>query len=144
MPQSVMIHPRFFLRIFMANDYIPVIILMSLGFLIGTAMARISYMLGPRLKRAVKLDTYECGMPPYQDARNQFSIKYYVIAVLFLVFDIEGVYLIPFSTIYREIVRLGFGKIIFLELLVFMVLLIAGFVYVYKAKSLEWNNTDEG
>lgn len=127
----------------MANDYIPVIILMSLGFGIGAAMILISYGLGPRLKRAVKLDTYECGMPPYQDARSQFSIKYYVIAVLFLVFDIEGVYLIPFSTIYREIVRLGFGKIIFLELLVFMVLLIAGFIYVYKSRSLEWDQRDE-
>lgn len=125
------------------NDYIPVYLLFGLGIAMAGGLLTLSYVLGPKVHKHEKLDTYECGMPPRLDARRQFSIKYYVIAVLFIVFDIETVYLIPLSTVYRNTVSSGHGLFIFCEMILFMALLIAGFIYIYKARAIEWDMPDD-
>src|SRR3989441_5605674 len=105
------------------------------GLLIG-----LSHLLAPRKPSAIKDSPYESGMPPLGNARDRFSVKFYLVAMLFIVFDIETVFLIPWGTIYFGATAGGPSMgFLLVEMLVFMFILAVGYVYVWKRGALEWD-----
>ncbi len=116
--------------------------LLLLGFVAFNAILLIglSHLLAPRKPSAIKDSPYESGMPPLGNARDRFSVKFYLVAMLFIVFDIETVFLIPWGTIYFG--ETGGGPsmgFLLVEMLVFMFILAVGYVYVWKRGALEWD-----
>lgn len=134
----------------MASPYVPVLLLV--GFVVANAVMIIGLShLTVRLRPTPdKQSPYESGIPPLGDARERFSVKFYMVAMLFIVFDIETVFMIPWGVGYRQLSCAGPltggacppGHIVFfglVEMLVFIVILLAGFVYVWKKGALQWD-----
>jgi len=117
-------------------SYVPIFILVLI--VVGFAFANLllSYLVGRRIYNKEKLSPYECGVPPVSSARLRFPIKFYLIAMLFIIFDIEIVFLYPWAVVFRELKVLG--SFAFIEMIVFIIILLIGFVYVWKRKALEW------
>jgi len=117
----------------MLDSYLPIIVLIviALAFAVGTIV--MSHLIGPRKPSAVKLAPYECGMPLVGSARERLSIKFYIIAMLFIVFDIEAVFLYPWAVVFKRLGMFGFA-----EMGVFIFILLVGYVYVWKKGALEW------
>jgi NADH-quinone oxidoreductase subunit A len=92
-----------------------------------------SFVVGMRKPSPEKLTPYECGMQPVGTARDRFSVKFYLVAMLFLLFDIEAVFLFPWAVVFRELKLFGF-----FEMLLFIATVLAGYVYVWKKGALEW------
>jgi NADH-quinone oxidoreductase subunit A len=114
-------------------SYVPIVILgaVALGFGVFTVVA--SHVIGRPRPNAEKVSTYECGMPPVGSARERFPIKFYLVCVIFILFDVDAAFLYPWALVFK---RLGlFGLI---EMGVFMALLGAGFAYAWKVGALEW------
>ncbi|MCX6550552.1 MAG: NADH-quinone oxidoreductase subunit A [Acidobacteria bacterium] len=106
--------------------------LLGLAFALGSIiMAR---FLGPRKPTPEKEAPYECGMPPVGDARERQSVKFYLVAMIFLLFDIEVAFLYPWAMAIRDLRWMGFAQV-----LVFFVILVAGYAYVWKKGALDWN-----
>lgn len=117
----------------MLGAYLPIILLVTIALLFGLGSLVVSSLVGQKKPNPVKLAPYECGCEPVGSARERFSVKFYIIAMLFILFDIEAVFLYPWSVLYK---RLGmFGL---LEMGVFIVILFVGYIYVWKKGALEW------
>ena len=117
----------------MLGAYLPILVLVVIAVLFGLGSVIFSTLIGEKKPSKVKLAPYECGCEPVGTARERFSIKFYLIAMLFILFDIEAVFLYPWSVIFK---RLGmFGLV---EMGVFIVILFVGYVYVWKKGALEW------
>jgi NADH-quinone oxidoreductase subunit A len=114
-------------------NYIPILIILILAVLLATALLGISYVLGPRRDGGRKLSPYECGVPPIGDARQRFPSKYYLIAALFILFDVESVFLFAWAVIFKEL-----GALAFVEIIVFFLIILGGYFYVLKSGALEW------
>ena len=115
--------------------------LLLLGFVAFNAalLIGLSHLLAPHKPTAIKDSPYESGMPPLGNARERFSVKFYLVAMLFIVFDIETVFLFPWATIFRDGGAPGMGTgFLLVEMLVFMLILAVGYVYVWKRGALEW------
>jgi NADH-quinone oxidoreductase subunit A len=97
----------------------------------------LSYLLGKRVRNAVKDTPYESGITPTGDARGRFSVKFYLVAMLFILFDIEVIFLYPWVVVYRELKMFGF-----IEMLVFVILILSGFFYVWRKGALDWAYSD--
>src|SRR5438128_12365908 len=121
----------------MLESWVPVLVFFILVAGFGIVSLIMSYALGVKKPNARKLSPYECGMQPVGTARERFSVKFYLVAMLFLLFDIEAVFLFPCAAVYRELNRQlpFFG---FLEMLLFIGAVLAGYVYVWKKGALEW------
>ena len=115
------------------NQYIPVIvmILAATGTALGMAVA--TTILGPKKKFDEKMEPFECGVSPVADPQSRFSVRFYIIAMLFIVFDIEAVFLFPWATVFKELGMFGF-----IEMMIFIFVLGVGLVYVWKKGALEW------
>src|SRR6187399_2267305 len=114
-------------------EYLPIVLMFvfALGFVITTMVA--THALGPKRKSKTKLDTFECGIEPKGNARVPFNIKYFLVAILFVLFDVEVIFMYPWAVNFRT---LGINGII--EMLIFMVLLLTGFFYILKKGALKW------
>jgi NADH-quinone oxidoreductase subunit A len=117
--------------------YFPVLVQGILAVIIAAALIIISYVLGKRVRNSVKDMPYESGIRPTGDARGRFSVKFYLVAMLFILFDIEAIFLYPWAVVYRELKWFGF-----VEMLVFVVLILSGFFYIWKKGALEWSHPD--
>ena len=118
------------------GDYLPLLVLILLGGFIASVLVGLSWILGPKRPNAAKTSPYECGVTPVGDARERFPIKFYLIAMLFILFDIETVYLYPWAVTFRSpLVSRGFE---FAEMIVFVAILFVGYVYVWRKGALEW------
>jgi NADH-quinone oxidoreductase subunit A len=117
----------------MLAAWAPILIFLILvtGFAVVSVVG--SYVIGMRKPTAVKGTPYECGMQPVGTARERFSVKFYLVAMLFLLFDIEAVFLFPWAVVYRDLKIFGF-----LEMMLFIATVFAGYVYVWKKGALEW------
>jgi NADH-quinone oxidoreductase subunit A len=117
----------------MLASWAPILIFLILvtGFALGSVI--LSRILGMRKPTPVKSEPYECGMQPVGTARERFSVKFYLVAMLFLLFDIEAVFLFPWAVVYRDLKLFGF-----FEMLLFIAAVMAGYVYVWKKGALEW------
>ncbi len=121
----------------MLRDYVPIAILMAVA--VGFALVSLAatHLFGPRRPNPVKLSPYESGVPPVGDARLRFSIKFYLVAMLFIIFDIEVVFLYPWAVVFRELLAQGY--FIFIEMVVFIGVLVLGLAYVWRKGGLEWD-----
>jgi NADH-quinone oxidoreductase subunit A len=118
-----------------SDSYFPVVVQTVLAVLIAAALITISFALGKRVKDRVKNSPYECGMAPTGSARERFSVKFYLVAIVFILFDIEAVFLYPWAVVYRELKMFAF-----VEMLLFIVLILCGFFYVWKKGALDWSS----
>jgi len=118
----------------MLEQYIPIGVMILFGATFGILMSKASEWLGPKNPTDVKLSTYESGMEPIRNARERVSVKYYMVAMLFIVFDIEVVFMYPWAVNYRH---LGFFGLV--EMIVFIVILLFGYLYLWKKGALKWN-----
>src|ERR1700694_2255340 len=122
-----------------SDTYFPVLVQTVLAVLVAAALITISFVLGKRVKDKVKDSPYECGMPPTGSARERFSVKFYLVAIVFILFDIEAVFLYPWAVVYRELKMFAF-----VEMLLFIVLILVGFFYVWKKGALDWSSDSPG
>ncbi len=116
--------------------YLPIAILFIIGLGAGVVIIGLSAMLGPRNPQATKLTTYECGVTPEGSARIPFKSRFYLIAVLFLLFDVEAVFFFPWALVYRETIRMGDSGLLW-AMLCYMAFLVLGLVYIYRKNVLE-------
>jgi NADH-quinone oxidoreductase subunit A len=119
----------------MLNGYIPVLIMLAVVTAFGVLVVTLSWLVGKRQSSSEKLMAYECGNIPAGDARRRFPIKFYITAMLFIVFDIEAMFLYPWAVIYRSLKLYGL-----IEMVVFIAILLIGFLYVWKKGALEWGS----
>lgn len=117
----------------MLDNYLPILIFMIIGVLAGCAGPLIAYILSPHHPNPEKLSAYECGFEPFNDARAPFDVRYYLVAILFIIFDLETAFIVPWAVVFRD---LGwFGMI---AMGIFLGLLTIGFIYEWKKGALEW------
>lgn len=118
-------------------DYFPIIItfIVAAGFVV-TTMA-VTHLLGPKRKGDKKLDTFECGIESQGNARIPFSIKYFVVAILFVLFDVEVIFMYPWAVNFKETMASS-GPMIFLEMVLFISFFLVGFTYIIKRGALKW------
>jgi len=125
------------------QPYIPFLMLFGLAVVVAATMIVGSHFLGPRRPTEVKERPYESGMPPLGTAHERFSVKFYLVAMLFIVFDIETVFLIPWATTFLGAPQGGAGTasmgFLLAEMLVFLVILFVGYVYVWKRGAFQWD-----
>lgn len=114
-------------------DYLPILILLVVAVGFAAVNLIISHLLGPKRPTRVKLEPYECGMEAVGDARLRFSVRFYLIAMLFILFDVEAIFLYPWAVVFRRLKLFGF-----LEMLVFISILFVCYLYVWKRRGLEW------
>jgi NADH-quinone oxidoreductase subunit A len=117
----------------MISSYLPILVILLLSIFIGAVIIVLSTVLAKRDPTKIKLMPYECGMDPIGSARRRFSVRFFVMGMLFIVFDIEIIFLFPWATIYDRLMFFGFT-----EMLVFVLVLFVGLVYVWKKGALEW------
>lgn len=118
----------------MLEQYVPIGIMVLIGVVAGLVFTSINRFLGPRRPSEEKLSTYESGMEPVRSARERFSVKYYLVAMLFIVFDIEIVFMYPWAVKFRELGWFGFA-----DMLVFIGILLVGYLYILKKGALRWD-----
>jgi NADH-quinone oxidoreductase subunit A len=117
--------------------YFPVLLQVIIAMAVAAGMLGASYLLGKRVRNRVKDLPYECGITPVGNARERFSVKFYLVAMLFILFDIEAIFLYPWAVVYRELKMFAF-----VEMLVFILLVLAGFFYIWKKGALDWSGAD--
>ncbi|MBA3634223.1 MAG: NADH-quinone oxidoreductase subunit A [Acidobacteria bacterium] len=125
-------------------DYAPLGVIFIVAFGFAASQIVVTQLVGPRKRTATKLMPYECGKDPVGSARDRFSIKFYTVAVIFLLFDIEVLFMIPFAVAFKTLLAeekisgIAFGTVALIEILVFITTLIVGFIYVWKKGTFDW------
>lgn len=121
------------------SPYLPIVLAMGVALFLAVAMAGMNAIFGPKRKAKVHTDPFACGNPPKGSARERFSVKYYLIAIFFLIFDIEVVFLLPWVVNYRRFLAdPAMAWVAVAEILFFIAMLVLSLVFVWKAKALEW------
>jgi NADH-quinone oxidoreductase subunit A len=116
-------------------QYLPLLIHLVVVCGLAGAIVTLSWIIGYRKPTRAKMSPYECGMDPVGDARERFSVKFYLVAMLFILFDVEAVFLYPWAVILRDLKVFGFG-----EMLVYIGIVLVGFFYVWKKGVLDWGD----
>lgn len=120
-------------------QYVPVVVAAAIALGLSVGMLVLNALFGPKRPSRVKELPFECGNPPTGSARDRFNVKYYLVALFFLVFDVEAVFLLPWAVEYRRLLAdPAVGLLALVEVLVFLAVLAVGLVYVWKRKALEW------
>ena len=121
------------------ENYFPILMFVLVGIAVGVLPVAMGFMLAPSKPDPEKLSPYECGFEAFEDARMKFDVRYYLIAILFILFDLEIAFLFPWATIFQEIVASESIKLFgFIEMLVFVAILVVGYVYAWAKGALEW------
>jgi len=115
------------------NSYLPLLVIVLMSAFIGLVIIVLSELLSKKNVTPIKVMPYECGMDPIGSARKRFSVRFFVLGMLFIVFDIELIFLFPWATIFEQLRVFGF-----IEMLVFVLVLLVGLVYVWRKGALEW------
>src|SRR5689334_1714452 len=126
--------------LFRLSDYLPILLMFIVagGFAVGNII--LSQFVGQRKRATTKLMPYECGKDPVGSARERFSVKFYLIAMIFILFDIEVIFLVPWAVVYKSMARQAADMrlFVYLEMMVFVLLLLAGYIYVVKKGAFDW------
>src|SRR5213075_2020483 len=117
----------------MLAEYFPILLFILVGLAVGVAPMVLGKLLGPNRRDPDKLSPYECGFEAFEDARMKFDVRYYLIAILFILFDLEIAFLFPWAVVLPEIGFFGFAS-----MMVFLFILVVGFIYEWKKGALEW------
>ena len=118
----------------MLAEYLPILIFLGVAGALGVLLITLGWLLGPRRPDAEKLSAYECGFEAFEDARTKFDVRYYLVAILFIVFDLEIAFLFPWAVALDEIGVIGLAA-----MGVFLLVLVVGFIYEWKKGALEWD-----
>ena len=116
------------------SQYLPVILFILVGSLVGIGPIVLGKLLGPSRPNAEKLSPYECGFDAFEDARIKFDVRYYLVAILFILFELEIAFLFPWAAAYQEIGLVGFWSV-----MIFLGILVVGFIYEWKKGALDWD-----
>ena len=125
---------------FNLSDYLPILLMfvVAIGFAAGNVV--LSQLVGQRKSTRTKLMPYECGIDPVGSARERFSVKFYMIAMVFILFDIELIFLIPWAVVFKKLtLEDGLGRLAYVEMMLFVVLLLIGYIYIWKKGLFEWS-----
>ncbi len=122
----------------MLPTYLPILVMLILAGIFGLVLILISFLLGRVKSSKTELMPYECGLDPADEPFKRVAIRYYVVALLFLLFDVETLFLYPVAAVFREKVASGWGLFVYGEMVLFLVILLVGYVYAYKGGALEW------
>ena len=114
--------------------YFPILLFIVVALVFGVAALLLSYLVQPKYPEPEKLSTYECGSEPFSDARMPFPVRYYIFAMLFVIFDIEVIFLYPWAVVFTKIELIGL-----IEMLVFIGLFLVAYVYAWRKGALEWD-----
>ena len=117
--------------------YFPVLLQVVIAMSVAALMLGLSYLLGKRVRNRVKDMPYESGMVPTGDARQRFSVRFYLVGMLFILFDIEAIFLYPWAVVYRELKMFAF-----VEMLIFIILILCGYFFIWKKGALDWSYSD--
>ena len=117
----------------MLAEYFPVLLFILVGLVVGAAPVILGWVLAPHRPDPEKLSPYECGFEAFEDARMKFDVRYYLVAILFILFDLEIAFLFPWATVINDIGLFGF-----LSMMMFLGILVVGFVYEWMKGALEW------
>lgn len=117
----------------MLENYFPVLLFIIIGLVIGIAPPVLGFFLGKRQPYAEKTSPYECGFEAFEDARMKFDVRYYLVAILFIIFDLEIAFLFPWAVVLKELSLVGF-----IAMMIFLAILVIGFIYEWKKGALEW------
>ncbi|KAA3655223.1 NADH-quinone oxidoreductase subunit A [Denitromonas sp.] len=123
----------------MLENYFPVLVFILVGLAFGVAPIVMGRLIAPHRPDSEKLSPYECGFEPFEDARMKFDVRYYLLAILFIIFDLEIAFLLPWATILQEIAGTESLRLFgFFEMLVFLGILVIGYIWVWKKGALNW------
>ena len=117
----------------MLGEYLPILLFLFVSTGLGIVLLVLGWGLGPRRPTSEKLSPYECGFEAFEDARMKFDVRYYLVAILFILFDLEIAFLFPWAVVLPEIGFFGYAA-----MMVFLAILVVGFVYEWKKGALEW------
>ncbi len=117
----------------MIQQYFPILLFILIGLLVGIAPIVLGSLLGPHRPSVAKQSPYECGFVPFSDARQPFDVKYYLIAIFFIIFDLEIAFLFPWAVVLRKLSVAGF-----IAMAIFLGILVIGFIYEWRKGALEW------
>ncbi len=117
----------------MLENYVPVLMFVAVGLAFGVGPIVIGFILGPRRPNSEKASPYECGFEAFEDARMTFDVRYYLVAILFIIFDLEIAFLFPWAIVLDQIGMFGF-----VAMMIFLTVLVVGFIYEWKKGALEW------
>ncbi|HEX7341731.1 MAG TPA: NADH-quinone oxidoreductase subunit A [Rhodanobacteraceae bacterium] len=117
----------------MLAQYWPILLFIAVAIGIGVALLTVGLLFAPKRPEAEKLSPYECGFEPFEDARQRFDVRYYLIAIVFILFDLEVAFLFPWAVVFDKI-----GLVALVEMVLFLALLVVGFAYIWKKGALEW------
>jgi len=117
-------------------NYLPLLMHFLVTGIVASAIVLLSWLIGYRKPTRAKLSPYECGMTPVGDARERFSVKFYLVAMCFIIFDVEAIFLYPWAVILRELKMFGF-----LEMLVYIAIVMLDFFYIWKKGVFDWGKT---
>ena len=121
------------------ENYFPILMFVLVGVAIGVLPVAMGFILAPSRPDPEKLSPYECGFEAFEDARMKFDVRFYLIAILFILFDLEIAFLFPWASIFKDIVATESIKMFgFVEMLVFVAILVIGYVYAWAKGALEW------
>ncbi len=120
------------------SQYGPLALLLGIASALGVVLLFLTQALGPSRPSAAKSSTFECGMEPVGDARTRFPVRYYLVALVFVVFDLEAVFIYPWAISFRELNANGMGLFAFWEMITFMGVLVVGLVYLWRRGALDW------
>ncbi|HYS53188.1 MAG TPA: NADH-quinone oxidoreductase subunit A [Thermoanaerobaculia bacterium] len=122
----------------MTHSFLPVLIMLIIAAGIGATILGLNWIVGRHQRNPAKLAPYESGVPPLDVNRKRINVRFYQIAMLFILFDIEAAFLYPWAVIYRDVSRGNQGMFLFGEMLLFIGLLAVGYIYVWKKKAFDW------
>ena len=120
--------------LFMLENYLPIIIFISVAAVLGVLMLLLGFLFGKGDKSDAKLSPYECGFEEFEDARIPFDVRYYLVAILFIIFDLEIAFLFPWAIALKEIGITGL-----IAMVIFLLVLVVGFIYEWNKGALEWD-----
>ena len=117
----------------MLEQYFPILLFILFGLAVGAVLLAVGSAISPNRPDAQKLSPYECGFEAFEDARMKFDVRYYLVAILFILFDLEIAFLFPWAVVLQDIGFFGFAS-----MMVFLAILVVGFIYEWKKGALEW------
>lgn len=123
----------------MLENYFPVLVFILVGLAFGCAPILLGWLVAPSRPDSEKLSPFECGFAPFEDARMKFDVRYYLVAITFIIFDLEVAFMYPWASIYKEFVQAESVRLFgFTEMFVFMGILIIGYIYAWAKGALDW------
>jgi NADH-quinone oxidoreductase subunit A len=117
----------------MLENYFPILVFVAVGLAVGVLARTLNHFIAPNNPDSEKLSAYECGFEAFEDARMKFDVRYYLLAIIFILFDLEIAFLFPWAVVIKEIGMHGF-----IAMMVFLTILVVGFIYGWRKRAFEW------